>query len=323
MSNKLLITQFAVGPTHKARLLHNLKTCEAYKYFDVYVLTDTPEMYIGLGENIFTENINSVRPEWSIEHEVLPKEKYDEALYAKELMETGLKIPTCMRRFAFGLPDVERYDGFLFMDCDILPILNDESYRQLEDYFVNPMSEHPDFKGIDTTGKMIVCPASLGYNISTHGFLAEYASEINKKYSVTNRTLNNDFIMTDGNFRTIKFQDKAQIKPFYELLNSIIRDIVVDKNYFFLKGGSMWSVHSEYVLSIIFNLMAAEAFPMSPTTGINHNTFKVCCYPEDRYWNWGTNMVMSMIGKMDFVQKNCEKLKTFYANRAQHFNYEC
>ena len=79
--NKILIVQFTVGPTHKARLLHNLNTYPAYNRFDVLILTNDVEFFDSVSDrsNIILKDINEIRKDypWSLELEVIPKEKVD------------------------------------------------------------------------------------------------------------------------------------------------------------------------------------------------------------------------------------------------------
>lgn len=320
----VLITQFAVGPTHKARLLHNLLNFRGYDFFDVYILTDTVEFFAPITHlsNIKVADVNEARKDhsWSLEHEPLPEEKYDEAKYAVEFMAKSFKIPTTIRRFAFLLE--KKYHGYIFMDCDIIPVIGGEYFKKLNDYFTKGYINN-QWGGGATEGKIVALPASSpGYDAFHHPYLMEYAQDINNRYKVTGEPIRDNFISTDGNFRTLKFPDKGMVMPFFDLLNSLIHDILVDGMYFHLRGGSIWNVHSEYLLSIILNLMGAVAYPQVHEIGLHHHTgFRVDCYPEDRYWNWGQHFDSSMIGKMDFVQKNYEKLKTFYTNRGQTYPY--
>jgi hypothetical protein len=325
--NKILIVQFALGPTHKARLLKNLQSCKAYDYFDVFILTDSVEYFSSINKsNIIIKDLDLMRKDypWSIELEKIPPKTDDEAEYAKYFIENNVKIPTLLRRFVFLWDKVENYDGFIFMDCDILPNLNDNTYPLLEEYFCTPFKDHPVFPtGEKLEDKIIVMPGGSSYDDIHHGYLKDFAISINEKYKITNKKIEHNFIVTDGNFRTIKFPKKEMIKPFFELMNNIIYDIlfVNKESYFVLGTHSMWNLHSEYILSIMFNLLDARAFPMTSSAGIRNGFFNIDCYPEDRFWNWGMDMESSIIGKNDFINKNYDKLKKFYENRAQEFPY--
>jgi hypothetical protein len=324
---KLLIVQFAIGPTHKSRLLYNLKTYSGYDLYDVFIITDSVEFFDSVKHksNLFINDIDEIRKDypWSIEFEKIPKEKFDESKYAKEVIEGNIKIPTLMRRFVFCWDKVYDYDGFIFMDCDVIPLYNEYFHNRMENFFTNPLSEHPDFSiGVDLTDKIIMIPGAGSYDRYHHEYLMDFAKDINERYKITDRELEWRFPITDGNFRTIKFPNKSLIKPFFELMNNIIYDVLVDKKYFYLGTHSMWNNHSEYILSIMLNLYDGYTFPFSHGLGLLSNTtFRIDCYPEDRFWNWGMNMESSLIGKMDFVKKNYDKLKEFYKNRGQEFPY--
>lgn len=317
----ILITQFVVGPSHKQRLLHNLLTYKAYDFFDVYIMTDSVEFFAPVSDrpNIIIKDIKQIREAypWSLEFERVPNEKFDEAAYAREYMASQFKIPTTLRRFAFLLE--KQYHGYIFMDCDVIPVIDQEYFDKLHAYFTKPFS----CKYGSDEGKIAVLPASSpGYDEFHHPYLIDYVRDINERYKVTDRKLKYNFITTDGNFRTLKFPDKAIIRPFFELMNNIIHDVLVEGKYFFLRGGSIWNIHSEYLMAIMLNLYESIAYPQLHEVGLHHNTgFRVDCYPEDRYWNWGQHFESSMIGKMDFVNKNYDKLKEFYQNRGQIFPY--
>lgn len=275
---EILITQFAVGPSHKARLLNNLLKYPAYDFFDVYILTDDVSYFAQVNKpNIQIVNINDVRKdyEWSLTYEKVPNEIHDEAAYAREYMASQFKIPTTLRRFAFLLE--KQYHGYIFMDCDIIPIIDEEYFQKLYKYFTEPFCDRR--YGGDTVGKIVVLPGSSpGYDEYHHPFLKEYAKEINDKYQVTKEPIKHNLITTDGNFRTIKFPDKSAIRPFFDLINGIVHDVLVEGKYFHMRGGSVWNIHSEYLLAVAFNLLGAVSYPQLDDVGLHHNTgFRVDC----------------------------------------------
>lgn len=61
--NKILITQFIVGPTYKDRIKYNLnKYRESYKFFDVVILTDDVEYFADTSyDNVFFVDIDTLR----------------------------------------------------------------------------------------------------------------------------------------------------------------------------------------------------------------------------------------------------------------------
>jgi len=325
--NKILIVQWAFGPTHKARLLKNLQSCNSYDYFDVFVLTDSVEYFSSINKpNVIIQDLDSMRKDypWSIEFEKVPPKTDDEAEYAKYFIENNVKIPTLLQRFPWSLETASNYDGFIWMDCDVLPNVDNTTYPLLEEYFCTPFVDHPVFPtGEQLQDKIIVMPGGASYDELHHYYLKDFAVSINEKYKITDKEILHNFIITDGNFRTFKFPKKEMIKPFFELMNNIIYDVLVgDKEKYFVLGThSMWGLHSEYILSIMLNLLDGRAFPMTMQSGIRNGFFHINCYPEDRFWNWGMHMESSTIGKKDFVEKNYIELKKFYENRGQEFPY--
>ena len=327
--NRILIVQFALGPTHKARLLHNLKTCTSYKYFDVFVMTDDIDYFssVLLMPNLTIKDLDELRKDypWSIELEKIPPTINDEAEYAKYFIENNVKIPTLLRRFVFLWENVTNYLGFIFMDCDVLPVVNDEWYQKLENYFYNPIISHPYPEFTDSLeNKIITTPAGGPYDQENCKYLHDFAINFNNDYKITDKEIINYFTVTDGNFRTLRFPNKEMIKPFFELLNNIIYDILTLKKeeYFIIQTHSMWNLQSEQILSMIFNLLDVKCFPWTEDFGFSRNeSFNINSYPEDRFWNWGMNMEPSMIGKQDFINKNYNKLKKYYEDHFIEFPY--
>lgn len=322
MNNKVLITQFIVGPTYKERIKYNLRTyIDSYKYFDVIILTDDVPYFDSIDmPNVRFLDVDDIRywQPWSKEYEKLPIEKRDEASYGAEFIFSAIKIPTLMRRFIFNLPDIDRYCGYIFMDADVIPIATVDTYYTLEDFFCNATT-HPEFGG-DIKDKICVIPGiEKSYDEENHAFLYEYACKINEKYKVCKEVKRN-FILTDGNFRCIKFGDKSQIYRFYELLNNVILDIYRGE-YWVLASGIIWNLQSEYILSIIFNLLDAVAYPMTQGTGLHpQSCFRIDSYPEDRYFHNGLGYVIADT-KAKFIDINYDRLKEHYESRGQEWPY--
>jgi len=291
--DKILIVQFALGPTHKARLLYNLKTCSSYRYFDVFIMTDDVDYFssVSFMPNLIIKNLDELRKNypWSIELEKIPPLIDNEAEYAEYFIKNNVKIPTLLRRFVFLWENVTNYLGFIFMDCDVLPVINDEYYQKLENYFYKPITSHPYPNFTESLeNKIISTPAGGSYDETNCKFLKTCATYINNEYKLTDKEIINYFTVTDGNFRTLRFPDKEMIKPFFELLNNIIYDILVLKKeeYFFLGTHSMWNLQSEQILSIIFNLLDVKCFPWTEEFGFSRTkSFEINSYPEDRFWN--------------------------------------
>lgn len=322
MNNKILITQFIVGPTYKDRVKHNLRTyVDSYKYFDVIILTDDVSYFDDIDmPNVAFSDVNELRQwqSWSAQYETLPIEKRDETAYAREFIYTAAKIPTLMRRFVFNLPHIEEYCGYVFMDADVIPVATEDTYRVLENFFCKA-TNHPEYGG-NIKDKICVIPGiEQSYDVDSQAFLYEYAVQINAKYKVTDNVSKN-FILTDGNFRCIRFGDKSQIHRFYELLNNVILDIYRGE-YSVLSSGIIWNLHSEYILAIVFNLLGAVGFPMTVGTGLHpQSCFRIDSYPEDRFWHSGLGYQITDT-KEEFVKINYNMLKEFYDNRGQHWPY--
>lgn len=327
MRNKLLIIQLAIGPTYKARLLHNLNTCSGYDFFDVFVLTDDVEYFSSVAHrpNLFIQDLDELRKDfpWSIELEKIPPTDSTEEEYAKIMREGPFRFPTLLERFVWHWEHAEEYDGFIVMNCDILPVMNAEDYKVLEAYFTTPVEQHPQFPTeTSLVDKIVIVPGAGTYDALHHPFLFEYAIKLNEKFKVTDKEVVHNFPVTDGNFRTFKFPNKKMIKLFFELVNNIAKEVLTDSSYFFIGVHSVWNLNSEHIYSIMFNLLDAQVFPPTGHWGFTHNTFWVCCYPEDRFWTWGGQMDCTFNTQKEFIQHNYDLLKEFYERRAQPFPYE-
>lgn len=314
----------AVGPTYKERMLNNLINKDGYDLYDVLVLTDEVEYFDSVKHksNFFIKDINEFRKDypWSIEHEKIASEKTDEIKYALQRLD-GLNFPTLLDRFAFDWEQADQYEGFISMSCDVIPLKNIEEFKITEKYFVDKIERHPlFFTDTDLKGKIIVIPGGAGYD-SHHSHLLDYAKSINEQYKITDKEISTEFLITDGNFRTFNFPNKEARKQFFTLMNNIIYDVYVENKYFCLGDHCHWRCHSEYIISVVLNLMNGIAFPKTPHLGLTESLFKIECYPEDRFWSWGWEYDIEK-GKKGFIEKNFEKLKEFYENRGQTFPYK-
>ena len=85
--NKILLVQFTIGPTYKARLLANLQNYPSYDRFDVFIMTDDVDYFTPVSNrsNITVKDINEIRKDypWSLELEKIPPRIDDEAEYVK------------------------------------------------------------------------------------------------------------------------------------------------------------------------------------------------------------------------------------------------
>jgi hypothetical protein len=319
MDKKLLLVHFVVGPTYKDRMIYNLLTYPSYSFFDVLILTNDVEYFSSISHmiNVFVVDIDEVRKDypWSIDLETVPKEKISEELYAKEMTSSWVKVPTLMERFAFIWKNAQNYDGFLFLNSDVIPVMNETHYEKILDYFVKPIS----IKGYED--KIIFIPSGGVNGDVKLPNLEEDTLEINNRYKITDKPLDfRAFIHNDGNFRTFKFPDKSKIKPFFDILNTIVYEVKVAKRLPRLGVHTIWDLHSEQIVTIALNLSGAVGLPMSPFSGIEAgDVFRLESYPEDKFW-LSDIMTPSNISKQDFIEKNSIKLNEYYQNNFPYKN---
>jgi hypothetical protein len=328
MKVNTLMVVIGFGPTYKKRLLNNLKTNKGYEKYDVLLITDDIEYWdeIKNKENIFIEHIDELRKDypWSIENEKLPIEKRDEIKYAKEIIENNFKFPTLLQRFGFIWKNAKNYDGFLWLNTDVVP-------KDLTDYHVNEMNRYFSKKELSNNcfgndidvpkNKIVMCPGGGLWDKVHHSHLLDYTKKINDKYKITNNEIINDFLLFDGNFITYNFPNENYCVDFFNLMDNILKEYFENKEeFFFLGQHTMWLTGQEYITSIVMNLMGGIMVPLNSCNILGNETFSVFCYPEDRFWNWGWECDINE-GQDGFIKNNYDKLKLFYENRGQDWVY--
>ena len=310
MNKEFLLVYFPVGPTFRNRVVYNIvNNRESYSLFDVAILTDMPTDtvfdQIRNDQNTRILNINDLRRDypWFIEHEGLPIKTLNEQEYALDIMNNNRVIPSCVWRFAFSIDNIKSYSAIIFCNCDVVCVSNPNHLEEMKNNF-NSFSND----------------VVIGNGI--YDFTEKYL-EIAKKLSLeSGLVLKRDKLMcNDGNFFCFSFKNKEKIEEFYSFFNKLIYEIVVTKreDLYSLERHSSWLVNNEGVQAILTSLFDIEVIPN--TSEILKN-FSIRTYPEDRFWNWPQgNFETSTISKQDFINKNFEKLKKFYLERGQNWNY--
>jgi len=316
MKNKILISQTAIGPTYNRRLLSNLKDAHSYNYFDIIVLSNDIKFFdeIKNKPNIILKDIDEIRSDypWSLELEVYSKEKIDEMIYAKELMQLrevyNKKFPHLLSRFGLAYEKREEYDGFIMMDCDVIPSLGDVGYEKLYEYFVNPKYLDPIFGEVKTG--CLVTPSSIPMQEPKSSFMLLAAKKFNEEYNITDKEITNEFVRIDCNIYTLKFSDKSKIKIFFDVLNLFIHDLLKHKHpeYEFLTLNHNISMQSEDVLSIVFKLLDINTTNASFGNGLDHSCFYRTGFKEDKFWDYNP---------IDFPE--LKKYEKFYRSRETYY----
>lgn len=333
-SNKLLISHSVIGPTYKKRFLTNIENFPAYKYFDVLIMTDDVEYFSSIShmDNIFIEDIFDLRKDypWSIEHEIFPKEKRDEVEYANELMDYvnityKMQLPSFFHRFALNWKHSQEYKGFLFPCLDVHPIISDdEQFKKFESYFTS----------YNENERITFLPCGeIDKDHLIYPRLKEFSDSLNETLNI-NPNPPNIFHHSDHNVFFLKIPNENDIPLLFKTLNNICKEVILKpQKYFHLNRHSMWRLHAEHIFAIAGNLLEFE-FPPKPIplcfgSQPGHH-WKICCYPEDRFWNFyypfvfgatPYELIPSKKGQEDFIQNNFESLKAFYKLRFQPFPY--
>jgi hypothetical protein len=339
--DKVLIVHLGFGPTYKKRLLSNIKNNDAYGLYDVLIITDDLEYWEELNDYtyVFIEHIDNLRKnfEWSINNEVLPKEKKDDSKYAKEIKENNIKFPTLLHRFSLIWENAHKYDGFLWLNTDVSPIKDLGGFENVKRFFSKKEFEEPGLSmygdyfpkdvldmGVHIPKHKIILSPGGDYYDHNHIYLLDCTKKINEKYKITEREIEFKFGKFDGNFVTFNFPDKKYHQIFFDLLNNIMKEYYENKDeFYFLGPHTIWLNSQEYITSIAMNLLDGIMVPTSPLCFEKHSShlFRRDNFPEDRFWSWGGGEFVLCESQLEFIEKNYNQLKKFYDNHFQKFNY--
>jgi hypothetical protein len=208
-----------------------------------------------------------------------------------------------MWRFALSIDNIKSYSAIIFCNCDVVCVSNPNHLEEMKRKF-NSFSND----------------VVIGNGI--YDFTENYL-EIAEKLSRENGlALKRDRLMcNDGNFFCFSFKNKEKIDAFFSFFNKVIYEIAVKKreDLSSLEKHSSWFINNEIVQSILTSVFDIEVMP---NTSEMLKNFSIRTYPEDRFWNWPQgNFETSIISKQDFINKNFERLKKFYLERGQNWNY--
>jgi len=296
MKNKILLTYIAIGPTYRDRLLLNItSTPESYKLVDLLILTDIVDDFNILSEysNIKVQNLDDLRQNhpWSFKYESLPLATKDETKYVDDIIKNQKFFPGTVWRFALLIKGIEDYKAIFFANCDVLFKLTKEYY----DIFIKSLE-------FDTEDN-VIGNGAVNYSSTFNNLTELYSKQNNISYQ------ENLIESNDGNLFGYCFKDKNKYKRLFEIIDDIIYQTLVKKdiNYFQLGQHGIWSTNNEPIQAISYSLLNINTYPGSEELYL---AFSINTYPEDRFWSWGSNdLITSNISKQDFINKNYNYFK--------------
>lgn len=316
MQNKLLIVYTTIGPTFRERSVINIvDNLNSYSFFDILLLTDyvNDPIYDQIKhlDNVIIKDIDGMRKEyaWSIEHERLPVKTLSDEEYATHLVVNNMALPSPLWRFALLLENIEQYDCVLFCNCDIVFTGGQEEFQLLSNAVKN-ITETTVF--------------GHGGYIITDQFKNEFDWLCNR----SNFERKKEYLWcSDGNLFCYCFKNKDDIKIFFDTMNTIIYNVMVDavSETFFLGRHGMWLLNNEPIQSIAYAVTDIKI----GADACLHELYRMVTlmrYPEDRFWNWCAwlpeqEMVSTLKGKKHFIETNYELLKKYYEHFGQPWKY--
>lgn len=308
IEKKSLIVYTAIGPTFRARVINNILNHTGLQFFDVLVLTDLKEDFAFLQkQNLFVENINSLREEWSIKHETLLAPTKDETAYANECRAKKHRYPHSISRYSFKFKNIEDYNGILLLDCDIEVKYTRETLHKFHT-FLNSLKQN-------TVIGHGTFDMSNNANVKAAG--KEYSELLNLPVS----NLESGYLVSDGPVRIYKFIDKQSLLRFIEVSDFITKDIYEKQKQGLLEGS--WNILSELHYAIINKILNMNVLSRSESYFCGHN--ELCCstFPEDRFWHgfpgWEFNIFVN--SKEEYVRVNYDLLKKFYETHNYHIKW--
>lgn len=309
--NKILLAHWPIGPTFKDRVKYNLQVFDSYKFFDVLILTDDPEYFDDINyPNVKILDLNYCRdlhPQFN-EFEFFPEEKRDCSTYKNQLNNLimgGKKFSANIQRFSLLYKDIKKYKFISILDCDMVPTHTEEQFKIFENYIENIMPNN----------SMSTNRAYYTWNNESNlSILEKYSKELNKEIKIEYPIEGCDSL-----FKFYKFENPEKIEEFFYVWNYILLDAFKTRNH--LLSGS-WNILPEEILAITYKLLDIKV-NSGQDHYINMGGMKSYNFPEDRYWDdWTHNgFNVSVDTKLEFIEKNYDKLKTYYTDQGLKFIY--
>ena len=208
-----------------------------------------------------------------------------------------------MQRYALLYDKIDRYKAVSIMDCDMIPVMNDDDYIAFEKYIdevmpTNSMSTNRSYYTWNTEQNLLL--------------LEKYKADLKKNVEISYPIEG-----CDGLFKLYKFGGGDKIREFYDVWRYILLDSFKNKNH--LISGS-WNILIEEILSFVYKLVDirvnSEEEHYRAMYGVKSFNF-----PEDRFWeDWtGRGFMTNVASKEEFIEKNYDKLKEYYSQQGLVF----
>lgn len=307
----ILLIYWPIGPTFKERVKSNLRSFDAYKFFDILLLTDDEEYFNDLQyPNVKIMDLNyyrSLYPEFN-EFEKLPEEKRDSGLYKNQfnqLLDQGKRFSINLQRFALLYENIDKYKYISILDCDMIPIHDETDFDEFKNYLDNTMPVN----SISTNRAYYTWDTPENLQI-----LSKYSKELSKDINISYPIEG-----CDGLFKIYKFENYSTLQEFFNVWNYILFDSFKASNHL-ISGG--WNILIEEILAIVYKLLNIRV-NSEPMHYHGVNKIKSFNFPEDRYCEDWTHQDfdVSAINKEDFIDRNYDKLKSYYEHQGLKFAY--
>lgn len=325
IEDKILLIFNVIGPAFNRRVVYHLNKYESFNLFDLVILTDSPEFYkdVKLKGKLNIYDINKL-------HEQLPKFKKYEVLPDKVetdqeftqvifgLRQKRHRFPLHVERLVYLCPEVYEYTYFARIDADMVPDFTSSSYNQLLEHLKNKVADNSvcTYKVVDT-----YTPTKKPDKFEpAKKYLQAFARDNNKELP---QSMYDSFTYIDNPLKLFKITSKEVKKAFFDNWNSILLDLYKrddEHSRHFLSGS--WNICVGPVLMFVYRLTGI-VLDNTPTTSHHTRSFKSYTFPEDRFYEDSTHRGFNcnVDSQKEFIELNYEKLKEFYKEYNQEFEY--
>lgn len=234
LNNEFYFIYNLIGPPFIKSLIHYFPHFP--KELNIVVITNTPELFAGIETdfNLIVVNLDSLREDWSIEHEKFIIE-YDENSYFEKLIQSqkdGYQFPMSTMRYGIKWAYQNNITKFALVDlgCKVMEL----------DLFKNALNDYKYYAESNNGSALIgpiQTPQNVNYDFGKETIASDYRIyEILKENNIdVEKILNTESIYKfednqlyggvgfDGFFYGVYFNDVNLVKNLYKIYDELMR----------------------------------------------------------------------------------------------------